>query len=286
MDNLYKIKNTLYLNPSKEYEDKNLYPDFQLRIESFKEQILKSLKLNSSETYLRLGDGDYYFLNKIPKGSAKPGKRALKKPYSKINLEPFSEGFKKNDNYLGLITKDHLTRFKTLIPEGPDFPIEIIYGLIANKWFFQNITKKIGLIGAKPKLKMIEQLLKHDEYKEYLKIEEFNDYIYVDQNFACDNLEKTKKKIFKQLRKSDSDIYLIGVGHVKLGLLHELKKIKPAVYLDIGVGIDALAGIVNIYRPYFGNWKNFQLQKSLQYHKKLDILINNFGSFGDVYTIK
>ena len=26
MDNLYKIKNTLYLNPSKEYEDKNLYP--------------------------------------------------------------------------------------------------------------------------------------------------------------------------------------------------------------------------------------------------------------------
>ena len=36
-------------------------------------------------TYYKFGDGDYYFLRKEPRGSAKPGRRALKRPYFLIN---------------------------------------------------------------------------------------------------------------------------------------------------------------------------------------------------------
>jgi len=52
-------------------------------------------------------------------------------------------------------------------------------------------------------------------------------------------------------------LFLVSVGHVKSGLLSELKLFRNAVFLDVGVGIDALAGIVNLSRPYFGDWQNF-----------------------------
>ena len=65
----------------------------------------------------------------------------------------------------------------------------------------------------------------------------------------------------EQLKNSNSDIFLLGIGHVKSGLLTTLKKYKKAVYLDVGSGIDAIAGIIEIGRPYFGDWVNFQTRK-------------------------
>ena len=65
-----------------------------------------------------------------------------------------------------------------------------------------------------------------------------------------------------QLENSNPDtfVYLYGVGHVKSGLIHHLPKIKNAIYLDIGAGIDALAGLIDIDRPYAGNWINYQMK--------------------------
>ena len=84
------------------------------------------------------------------------------------------------------------------------------------------------------------------------------------------------------MKNSSSKLFLLGVGHVKSGLLSELKKIKNAVFLDIGVGIDALAGVINIKRPYFGLWNNFQIKNDSIY-KEIDILINDStGSHGDI----
>ena len=31
---------------------------------------------------------------------------------------------------------------------------------------------------------------------------------------------------------------------------------KNAIYLDVGSGIDALAGVIDPGRPYMGGWKN------------------------------
>jgi hypothetical protein len=286
MHKTYYIPNTEYLNPPEEYSHSYLYPDFQDKLDNYKTELMRKLQNNIPTSYYKFGDGDYYFLNQIATGSAKPGRRALKKPYSKLDMSPFIDGYLKNDTYASLITSQNITKFNDMFTKPIDVPSEIIYGLIANKWLFENANCKIGLIGAKPKIKIIQNLMRHDQYIDYLKLDSSNDYLYIDQTFACDNLNRTKKKLFNQVEKSDSDLYLLGIGHVKSGLLHELKSIKPAIYLDIGVGIDALAGLVNIYRPYFGKWKNFRLPNSKYLYRNVDILINNFGSLGELINLK
>ncbi len=269
----YKIPNTLFLNPSTDYSDKNMSFDFQENLERFKDLILTSINNNNALSLYKFGDGDYYFLKKEPKGSAKPGIRALKKPYFLINHKKFLEGSKQNDIYTSLSTKTHRFMFKEIFQREPDFASEYIYGLVSNKWLLRSSKKKIGLIGADKKLEIISLLIQKNEYKEYLGVENFHDYINIPQRFACDNLTKTVKHVEKQLKNSNSEIFLLGVGHVKSGLLNELKNIKPAIYIDIGVGIDALAGIVNLSRPYFGNWKNFQFRNKNIYDD-VDFLVN------------
>ena len=57
-----------------------------------------------------------------------------------------------------------------------------------------------------------------------LPVEKFEDYISLPQKFACDDLEATEKMVASQLMKSTSKIFLMGMGHVKSGLIHRLKK--------------------------------------------------------------
>ena len=97
------------------------------------------------------------------------------------------------------------------------------------------------------------------QYQEYLGLEKFEDYIRIPQQFACDDLEATERMVGEQLEKSTSKIFLVGIGHVKSGLLHRLKKYTDAVFLDVGSSLDAIAGIVDVDRPYFGDWTNYQI---------------------------
>ena len=46
---------------------------------------------------------------------------------------------------------------------------------------------------------------------------------------------------------------------------------KKAVYLDIGSGVDALAGIIDKNRPYFKDWKNFKINED-SYYENIDYL--------------
>jgi hypothetical protein len=169
--------------------------------------------------------------------------------------------------------------FTEVIPNiSIDYPAEYGYGLVANKWFFKTFSGRIGLIGGKEKIDLIKKLMSHKEYQEYLGIEKFNDYISIPQKYACDNLISVEEDVANQLKESSSDIFLIGVGHVKSGLTHRLKKYKNSVFFDIGSGIDAIAGIIDINRPYFGNWVNYQI-KNDEIYNKLDYLnYNGLGS--------
>ena len=127
------------------------------------------------------------------------------------------------------------------------------------------------MIGAGAKLNIIKNLMEAPQYQEYLGLEKFEDYISLPQKFACDDLEATEKMVASQLMKSTSKIFLMGMGHVKSGLIHRLSKYRNAVFLDVGASIDALAGIIDVDRPYAGDWTNYQID-DVQLYKGIDFL--------------
>ena len=76
-----------------------------------------------------------------------------------------------------------------------------------------------------------------------------------------DDLDETERMVGEQLKYTSSKIFLMGMGHVKSGLIHRLKKYTDAVFLDVGSAIDAIAGVIDIDRPYFGDWTNYQIDE-------------------------
>mgnify|MGYP001159917107 CR=1 FL=1 len=283
MEEIYKINGADFLNPPSEYLDKESYPSFQKKLEEFKFLLNEQVEKNCGVSYFKFGDGDYYFLKKQRKGSAKPGNRALSKGYWRINHKEFVNGSKENDYFMCEIMTQNRKYFYELFSKDFDFPGEFVYGLISNKWLLKNFKNDIGIIGAKEKIEIINELMKKGEYQEYLGIDKFNDYIFIPQKFACDNLRKTREQVKKQLKNSTSKIFLLGVGHVKSGLNHLLPEYHKAVYLDIGSGIDALAGIIDKERPYFNGWQNYKL-KNEKIYKNVDYLHFNFDGSEKVVT--
>ena len=267
----YKIEGTINNDQNPCFHDETTYPQFQEELEEFKDLLKKLVDLNQSRTFYKFGDGDYYFLNKIPTGSATPGRRALSKSYDEINHDAFVNGAQECDYYTCEIYPENRVNFMDVIHRGIDFPAEFGYGLVANKWLLKTFAGQIGLIGAGSKLNIIKNLMEAPQYQEYLGLEKFEDYISLPQKFACDDLEATEKMVASQLMKSTSKIFLMGMGHVKSGLIHRLSKYRNAVFLDVGASIDALAGIIDVDRPYAGDWTNYQID-DVQLYKGIDFL--------------
>tara|TARA_X000000368_G_scaffold124597_1_gene97728 strand:- start:155 stop:1018 length:864 start_codon:yes stop_codon:yes gene_type:complete len=257
----YKIEGTVNNDQNPCFHNQDTCPDFQEKLEFFKKLLVQQVKHNKSATYYKYGDGDYYFLTKQSVGSATPGKRALSKDYDSIGHEDFVEGAQLCDYYTCEIYPENIAHYKEVIQREIDFPAEFGYGLVANKWLFKKFAGEIGLIGADKKIDIIENIIEAPQYQEYLGLEKFEDYIRIPQQFACDDLEATEKMVGDQLSKSTSKIFLVGIGHVKSGLLHRLKKYTDAVFLDVGSSLDAIAGVIDVDRPYFGDWTNYQIDE-------------------------
>lgn len=232
----------------------------------FKLLVKAHLKNHECRTFLHFGDGDYYFLTKQSIGSAATGKRAISIPYEDFNIQPFLDGVYRND-YICIEENECRDNFLKLYPKNIDFDLSIIYKLMAKKWFLQ--FEKVGLIGASPKIQLIKELMKHKQYQDYLGISEF-EYMVVPQKFTCDNLGETEKIIAGQLAHSKSDLILFGIGHVKTGLAWRFKHYYNAVYIDVGAGIDMLAGIYDYERPFGKHWTNYRL-KGYDYNQ-LDLM--------------
>ena len=267
----YKIEGTINNDQNPCFHDETVYPKFQEELEEFKHLLIELVYLNEPKTFYKFGDGDYYFLNKIPTGSATPGRRALSKSYDQINHDAFVKGAQECDYYTCEIYPENRVNFIDVIQRRIDYPAEFGYGLVANKWLLKTFAGQIGLIGAGLKLNIIKNLMEAPQYQEYLGLEKFEDYISLPQKFACDDLEATEKMVASQLMKSTSKIFLMGMGHVKSGLIHRLSKYRNAVFLDVGASIDALAGIIDVDRPYAGDWTNYQID-DVQLYKGIDFL--------------
>ena len=271
MIDLYKIDGAINNDPHKCFESEDTYPNFQEGLEEFKHTLVELVYLNEPKTFYKYGDGDYFFLKKMPVGSATPGRRALSKSYDDINHHDYVEGAQLCDYYTCELYPENRARFKEVIKKDINFPAEYGYGLVANKWLLQTFSGSIGLIGAGLKLNVVENLMEAQQYQDYLGLEKFEDYISLPQKFACDDLVATENMVAEQLKKSTSKIFLMGMGHVKSGLIHRLKKYSNAVFLDVGASIDALAGMIDIDRPYMYDWTNYQID-DVQLYKGIDFL--------------
>tara|TARA_Y100001937_G_scaffold7430_1_gene9458 strand:- start:45 stop:905 length:861 start_codon:yes stop_codon:yes gene_type:complete len=271
MIDLYKIDGAINNDPHKCFESEDTYPNFQEGLEEFKHTLVELVYLNEPKTFYKYGDGDYFFLKKMPVGSATPGRRALSKSYDDINHHDYVEGAQLCDYYTCELYPENRARFKEVIKKDINFPAEYGYGLVANKWLLQTFSGSIGLIGAGLKLNVVANLMEAQQYQDYLGLEKFEDYISLPQKFACDDLVATENMVAEQLKKSTSKIFLMGMGHVKSGLIHRLKKYSNAVFLDVGASIDALAGMIDIDRPYMYNWTNYQID-DVQLYKGIDFL--------------
>ena len=255
----YKIEDTSNLDRHACFHDENTYPDFQKNLKKFKSHIIELVDKKLSATFYKFGDGDYRFLKKIEFGSAAPGKRAISKSYNEIDHSKFTDGAQLCDYYTCEIYPENRKMFAEVINKDIDYPAEYGYGLVANKWFFETFKGRIGILGASEKLNVIAELMQYKEYQTYLGIDSFTDYIHFPQKYAADDIEMVESFIGDQLKNSTADIFLLGIGHSKSGLLHTFKKYKSAVYLDVGAGIDMIAGCISTTRPYAGDWKNFRL---------------------------
>jgi len=275
----FNLPGTLNIHDSADYRKKDFIERFNPSFTKFQGLISTLVEDRTPATFYKYGDGDYYFLKGEENGSAKPGNRALSKPYSQIDLPRFQQGSRKADYYMCEIPDADRERFNSTFPETKiDVPAEYVYAGVASRWFFQKFDGRISLIGASEKLDLIEQLMKHQQYREYLGITKSMNLIRIPQKFACDDLDETINTISKQISSLESAVFLFGVGHVKSGIIGHLKEMKNAVFIDIGSGIDALAGVIDVRRPYFGEWINFELPNGEAYTNIDWLQVQNRGN--------
>jgi len=150
--------------------------------------------------------------------------------------------------------EDLLINFK----ECNFIPFESIYALVSSRWIFKNYPKNIAVVGNAEKIKLIKQLSQNQNYLAYLGIEKFQDFIEVPQKGAASDL-KLSLNLKKRIEKSNADIFLFGIGSMKIHLFPLLEDINK-IFIDVGCGIDALAGVVSQDRPYFSRWTNYQFE--------------------------
>jgi hypothetical protein len=262
IDNNKQIKRDFY---NSEWSSNN-------SLENFKQGLVDLVDHNANKTFYKFSDGEYFWLVNNQVGSASAGKRDSN--ITKRDLTPFKEGVHKTDFKMCQLLNEHVKWFNSYFGSTFDFPVDYVYALVANKWFTKTFNGKIGLIGAGPKLDLIKDLCNHQEYLDYLQFDGFTDYIKMPQRYLCDDIDEAEEIMAEQLQKSTSNIFLVGIGHAQQALLHRMKKYKNAVYIVVGSGIDAYAGVQDNTRPYMAGWTNYQL---VDYdYSTIDIWKNNF----------
>lgn len=272
---VYKISGTSNLDPNPIFRNPFAYPFFRYGFQSFKKDLKKHTLGQRSKTYYKFGDGDYHFLKGNHLGSAAPGNRALGRVLEKEELRIFQCRAQLADAYMCELYPFLRLDFSKVIQTNKRiWPAEYAYAVISTKWIFREFGNEIGLIGSAQKLDLINLMMQFSEYREFLGIESFSDYIKIPQKYSCDDLPRRIEEISEQLKTSNSRIFLLGVGHLKSGIISELPKLKEGVYLDVGTGIDAIAGIIDPKRPYFGNWTNYYIPNHPLYDE-LDLLNYN-----------
>jgi hypothetical protein len=146
-----------------------------------------------------------------------------------------------------------------LITKYQKINTESVYALVANRLIFRMFPdNEILLVGQEEKMNAIKKLMEYKQYRDYLGISFFSGFVCVPKVGAADNEEQILNDIKKAVDLHKPKIILIGVGSAKLYILPRIRFLSDAVVIDIGAGIDALAGVISQDRPYFADWINFK----------------------------
>jgi 2-polyprenyl-3-methyl-5-hydroxy-6-metoxy-1,4-benzoquinol methylase len=180
--------------------------------------------------------------------------RALRPVFTWVKLRYLTQYF--FVDYFGLNYKYHTDK----LFRNEYISSESVYALVSTKWIFREYPNEIGLLGNSVKVALIKELMQRPAYRDYLGVNSFTDYIGVPQIGAADELYELASLLGNQILQSKAKIFLVGVGSVKVGLLPLLKAYTDAIFIDVGCGIDAMAGVVCQDRPYFADWTNFRIE--------------------------
>lgn len=153
----------------------------------------------------------------------------------------------------------YFKKARTIITNN-SLPLEVVYALISTKWIFRNFKNEIGIIAGENKINIIRELMTHKEYRDYIGVENFAQFIALPEKGAANNVLELSEKIGKEIKDSKVKIFLVGAGSAKLALIPLLRHYSNAVFIDVGGGIDAIAGILCQDRPYFAEWVNYRLE--------------------------
>lgn len=249
---------------------------YQDGYQEFQEQILRAYRGDSSFTLIRINDGEYYFLTNRDHGNVLPGRRHFRIQHDESFRQLFWEGFQDADLVgvgLNWAWRDDFIGRHTI--SNMFIPHEYVMISVASRWLITSLNS-LGLIGAQPKLELVRRLLQYPEYCSYLGREAFDAFIPTPQLFAGDSPDELAHYLTARVQESSCRAFLVGMGIAKLAVLSQVAKSTGRVFIDVGTGIDALAGVVNPERPYMGSWRNFQLDEPSLYR---DIDYCQVGAF-------
>lgn len=260
MHEIYKIEGCSNIHSEQlegpEYKNPNYYPEFKNKLEEFKKNIIEKYNDCKGFVVMRIYDGELRFLRCLT-----PNKRHVTKKLIPKFIKPFKEGCYKVDILSTQLNIKQEDIFKNIFKEKIfDLPMEIIYGLFANKWLLKKFKNNIGLIGGDEKIKVIKELMKYQQYRNYVDNDYFVDYIEVPERCCCDNIEEITQKLKDKITNSKAKIFFYGFGIAKMAIAYKFKEFKNCPFIDIGCGMTALAGCCGTDRPYFGNWVNHRLK--------------------------
>ncbi len=243
--------------------------------------ISEKVEKKESYTVIRVGDGEANFLRGIIKGNTKSRHYTSDSAPDNKYLKQFKDGLLACDSLHVEMYKSVQGAFKGIYTNlvFSEIPLECIYALVASRKIFKS-NYTIGIIGADNKIAIIKQLFTHEEYRQYIGRDGFDDYISVPERGSSNDVTALTQHIVNNLNPT-VDIYLIGVGVAKMAIMQHLKEKTNAVFIDVGCGISALAGLVSNDRPYFADWINFRL-KNFDY-SQVDVMDANMEKGGKVY---
>jgi hypothetical protein len=228
------------------------------------EMIAQALSNQRPLSVIRLGDGEAFFLQGRLHGNIGARHVDLKKN-KEFDLSEWRKRLGNNE----MLCFDILWSLRSLwVPifgekvQRDFFPLNAVYAWLAGRKLFNRYKGlKIGLIGAEPKLDLIRRLITYVDYQSYLGINGFHSYLSVPQVGACSDADLLVENLVRQIRDDPADLYLLGMGIAKIYVQSELKNRTKKIFIDVGCGLDALAGIVPLDRPSFAAWTNYRLRE-------------------------